>query len=233
MTEDRAQTIVRFFPLVRLLARRVTTMVPGADMDDLIGDGSIGLIRAVDTYNAVRGASLERYVRHIVTGAMLNGLRKRDPVSERARRTIREVERERFEIAQHRGEMPSVAEMERKRSSYARANLAVVRYTPLSLDAPLPPGTRLLDVGANPADVVVAQSEREHVALAIAALPARERRVIELHYRHEQPLRCVAETLAVSSQRASQLHLAALGRLRRARTNMKPLEISRPATAGG
>lgn len=216
MHEDRAETIVRLFPLVRILARRVIAMIPGADMDDLIGDGAVGLIRAVDTYNMDRGSSLDRYVRHIVTGAMLNGLRKRDPVSERARRTIREVERERYETAHTSGTLPSIAEMERKRGSYARANHAVLRYTPLSLDAPLPPGMKMLDVGANPADIVIAQSERNVVQRAIAALPPRERRVIELHYRHEQPLRCIAESLSVSSQRASQLHLAALGRLRKA-----------------
>ena len=215
MVENRAETIVRLFPLVRGLARRVLTMVAGAEIDDLIGDGCIGLIRAVDTYDAARGATLERYVRHIVTGAMLNGLRKRDPVSERARRTIREVERERYELAQARGEMPSVAEMERKRRAFARANTAVLRYTPLSLDSPLPPGMRYLDVGCNPSDIVVEQSERTKVAQAVAALPPRERRVIDLHYGQQQPLRCIAAMLAVSPQRASQLHLAALARLRK------------------
>ncbi len=215
MVEDRAEIIVRFFPIVRVLARRVLTMVPGADIDDLIGDGSVGLIRAVDTFDADRGAALDRYVRHIVIGAMLNGLRKRDPVSERARRTIREIERARYEAATISGALPSVAETERSHAAYAKANLAVLRYTPLSLDAQLPPGTRLLDVGSNPADVVVEKSADEAISNAVAKLPPRERHVIELHYRHEQPLRCIAKTLSVSSQRASQLHLAALSRLRK------------------
>ena len=61
-------------------------MARGADRDDLLGDGALGLIRAVDTYDPLRGATLEAYARKLIAGAMLNGLRKLDPVSERVRR---------------------------------------------------------------------------------------------------------------------------------------------------
>ncbi len=224
MTKDeRAATIVRLFPRVRLLARRVARMVPGAEMDELLGDGALGLIRAVDSYNASRGATLERYVHQVVTGAMLNGLRKRDPVSERARRTIREAERVRYELAQQRGSLPSIAEMERLSLRFARANQAVFTYTPLSLDGPaLTAGCRD-DKSENPAELVAAQSVRNDLQRAVAGLPLRERRVIELHYGAAQPLRCVAHTLAVSAQRASQLHLAALKRLRKVRYIEEPV----------
>jgi RNA polymerase sigma factor for flagellar operon FliA len=216
MPEDRGARIERLFPLVRIVARQVLQMVPGSDIDDLIGDGSVGLIRAVDTYDAGRGASLERYARHVMVGAMLNGLRKRDPVSERSRRLIREVERERYTYAQTHGVMPTTAELERDRSGFARANLAVYSYMPLSLDAPMPPGTRFAKVDNDPADLVAEIDECERLEQAIEALPKRERTVIKLHYQREQPLRCIAQTMSVSSQRASQLHLAGLGRLRKA-----------------
>jgi hypothetical protein len=62
--------------------------------------------------------------------------------SERARRTIREVESERFAHAQQYGELPSIGVMERKRAAFARANLAVLRYMPLSLAAVLIMGAR-------------------------------------------------------------------------------------------
>ena len=43
---DREERIRRMFPLVKRIARRVKRMVPGFDVEDLIGDGSVGLIRA-------------------------------------------------------------------------------------------------------------------------------------------------------------------------------------------
>ena len=95
------------FPVVRGIARRIGRLVPAADIDDLVGDGCVGLIRAVDTYDAARGATLETYARRLVLGTMLNGLRRLDPISERARRTLREADRERLALAQERGSMPS------------------------------------------------------------------------------------------------------------------------------
>jgi DNA-directed RNA polymerase specialized sigma subunit len=42
-------------------------------------------LRAVDAYDPALGTSIEHYVRRVVLGAMLNGIRRLDPVSERAR----------------------------------------------------------------------------------------------------------------------------------------------------
>ena len=100
---DREAAIRRLFPLVRQIARRVRRMVAGVELDDLVGDGSIGLIRAVDNFDPMRGPTLEHYASRLIAGAMLNGIRRMDPVSERARRAVRDGENERFRIAVARG----------------------------------------------------------------------------------------------------------------------------------
>jgi len=40
--EDREDAIARLLPLVRRIARRIARLVPGTDLDDLIGDGCVG-----------------------------------------------------------------------------------------------------------------------------------------------------------------------------------------------
>src|SRR5580704_9537979 len=132
---EREDAIRQMFPMVRSTARRVGRLVPAADIDDLVGDGCIGLIRAVDTFDPFRGAALETYARRLIIGAMLNGLRKLDPVSERARRKLREADRLRFEMAQERGTMPTMREMEGRTSGLRRARAAAYCLQPLSLDA--------------------------------------------------------------------------------------------------
>src|SRR5580693_4284505 len=87
---DRESRIRALFPVVKKIARRLRTLVPGSELDDLVGDGSIGLIRAVDNFDPNRGPSLEHYARRLILGAMLNGVRRMDPVSERARRATRD-----------------------------------------------------------------------------------------------------------------------------------------------
>jgi RNA polymerase sigma factor for flagellar operon FliA len=215
--DEREARIRELLPLVKRIARRFKRLAPGFDLDDLVGDGSLGLIRAVDSFDPARGTSLQHFARHAIAGAMLNGIRRMDPVSERARRAVRDCDNDRYAIAAERGDIPSLAEMDRLHPSYARASAAAHRGSPLSLDAPLPAGEAFsIDWTGDPAKAVVLF--REHAALrsAVAQLPGRQRQVVVLHYFGEHSLRAVGRRLAISAQRASQLHIAAIGRLRKA-----------------
>ena len=215
MNAERERTIRELFPLVRKVARRVSRVVPSADFDDLVGDGSLGLIRAVDTYDPARGV-LEAYARRLVLGAMLNGLRRLDPVSERARRTLREAERARHALAQARGSMPTMGEMERCTAGLRAARVAVHRHSPLSLEATfVSDGPAFADLGADPARAALEAGERREVVEAIALLPQRQRTIVALHYYNRVSLHAIGARMQVSAQRVSQLHLRALERLRR------------------
>jgi len=213
---DREATIRELLPIVRKIARRIARVVGGTDLDDLVGDGSVGLIRAVDSFDPRYGITVEQYARRVIAGAMLNGIRRLDPVSERVRRTLRNSERERYALASERGALPPIGEMEERVPGLERARAEAHRGTPLSLDAPLPGGERLeIDRTGDPQVVVTADAERKRVRAAIATLPHRQRKLIVDHYYGENSLRGLSNELGVSPQRASQLHLLAIGRLRR------------------
>jgi RNA polymerase sigma factor (sigma-70 family) len=215
--EGREEAIRRLLPLVRTIARRIVRLVPGSDLDDLIGDGCVGLIRAVDGFDPTLGASLEHYARRITLGAMLNGIRRLDPVSERVRRLVRIAERERYALAVELGAMPPNAVLERRHPHLARAQAEAYRGSPLSLDAPLPPEAGGAPCGGrDPADAVIANAQRRRIRAAIDALPQRQRAIVVAHYFRERPLRALSDEMHVSPQRVSQLHLAAIERMRRA-----------------
>lgn len=214
---DREAHIRELFPLVKKIARRVGRLVPNADFDDLVGEGSVGLIRAVDSFDASRGPSLEQYAVRIVSGAMLNGLRKLDPVSERVRREMREAERERFALASKLGAMPTQQQMEARRPALRRAASHAYRYTPLSLDGPLPMGERLSgNWEHDPGALASAAEERDAVRAALHRLTPRQQHVLALHYFRGKSLHQVGAELSISPQRASQLHAAAIRNLRKA-----------------
>jgi RNA polymerase sigma factor for flagellar operon FliA len=213
---DRDEQIRSLLPVVKRLARRLKRLVPNFDLDDLVGDGSVGLIRAVDSFDPHRGPELGDYARRLVVGAMLNGIRRMDPVSERARRAVRDGENQRYAIAAELGVVPTSNEMERRYPGYRRAIAAVYRGQPLSLDAPLPLGESLVnDWGDDPARIVERRSESAQLAGLIAGLPRRQREVVLLHYFKGNSLRSVGKYLAISPQRASQLHLSAIAKLKR------------------
>jgi len=212
---DREEQIRTLLPIVRRIARRIALVVGGTDVDDLIGDGSIGLIRAVDSFDPRHGLTVEQYARRIVAGAMLNGIRRLDPVSERVRRTLRQAERERYTLATQRGELPSIAEMERRVPALRRARTEAYRGTPVSIDAPLPNRERFeIGLRDDPQTVAIESGERERLAGALATLPPRERKLILAHYYAERSLRTLSREMDVSPQRVSQLHLIAISRLR-------------------
>lgn len=212
--QQREERIRALFPMVKRIARRMKRLVPGSDIDDLVGDGCIGAIRAVDTYDPARGA-LERFAPRVIAGAMLNGLRRLDPVSERVRRELRAAQRERYDAAARAGEIPTQSDMEKRRPALRRAVYHAYRYTPLSLDASLPPGERLVtNWNGDPAALSAAYDERRDVRAAIEALPPRQRRIVALHYFDGRTMRQIGQALQITPQRASQLHRAAIGRLR-------------------
>jgi RNA polymerase sigma factor for flagellar operon FliA len=218
MIDDREATIRDLFPLVRTLARRLHRIVGIADLDDLVGDGSIGLIRAVDRFDDSRGSLLETYARKMIVGAMLNGLRRRDPLSERTRRILRRANIRRYELAQTLGTMPTLAELEREEPGLRRARLSAHRHLALSLDAPMAGGLDpLVDWDADPSLVASKRAKARALREAIALLPERQRRILALHYGDGcESLHAIGRKLAVSPQRISQLHLNALERLRKA-----------------
>jgi len=212
---DRESQIRLLFPLVRTIARRTARLLGTHDLDDLIGDGSVGLIRAVDSFDPTRGPTLEHYARRVIAGAMLNGIRRMDHVSERVRRTIRYADRERFALASERGYLPTNAEMEARCPALAQARATVYRAVPLSIDAPLPGDERLdSDTSVNPQNVVEERLRQNAMYGALERLPHRERRVITQHYFADRSLRELSRDLAISPQRVSQLHLLGIRRLR-------------------
>jgi RNA polymerase sigma factor (sigma-70 family) len=213
--EERERRVQALLPMVRRVARRVYRMVSGAELDDLIGDGCVGLVRAVDLFDPSRGVPLECYARRLVLGAMLNGVRRLDPVPERIRRTLRLAENARYARAHETGNLPSRQAMEDEHPALRKARANAVRAIPLSLDSALPPGQRLQpDFGRDPQVLYAARTERARVRAAVAALPPRQRRIVVSHYYAERPLRTLVAPMHISPQRVSQLHLRAMQRLR-------------------
>lgn len=216
MNEEREAMIRELFPLVRSCARRLQRMVPAAELDELVGDGAIGLIRAVDAYEPERGVHLVTYARRVIVGAMLNGLRRSDPVSERSRRKARNAEADRIALAHERGTLPSMREMEERHPGLSQALVAIEQRALLSLDAPHSGDIcRLENWRGDPARIAARRALSSELVQALELLDERERRVVLWHYYEATPLHAIGTRLGISAQRVSQLHLRALAQLRR------------------
>ena len=164
----------------------------------------------------LRGARLNTYARRLILGAMLNGLRRTDPISERMRRRIRAAEARRYALAQELGRLPSLQELERDDPRLRVAREKAHQLSTLSTDA-VPAdseGVALLDWSGEPGHLALASLDRAALTAAIRRLPPRQRVVVGLHYYADLSLHAIGRQMDITPQRASQLHAAALVRLR-------------------
>jgi len=130
-------------------------------------------------------------------------------------REIREAERERYDLATEYGALLTVQEMELRRPALRRAAIHAYRHAPLSVDNALPTGESITeDWSADPAVIVIEGIERQAMHAAMNRLAARQRYVVHSHYFTGESLYQISRSLKISPQRASQLHQAALRKLR-------------------
>jgi RNA polymerase sigma factor (sigma-70 family) len=87
----REAAILQNVDLVNNLAKRLQRRLPPCvTFDDLRSAGMIGLIEAIDRFDASRGLELRTFAQHRISGAMLDFLRAEDPLSRAERRRLRE-----------------------------------------------------------------------------------------------------------------------------------------------
>jgi RNA polymerase sigma factor for flagellar operon FliA len=89
--DDRIMAHLRFARAVA--ARSIDPRCRGADREDLIAWGLVGLVQAARRYRGDRGASFGAYAARRVRGQVLDALRDRDPLTRSARRAFRSAQR--------------------------------------------------------------------------------------------------------------------------------------------
>ncbi len=81
----REETILAHLPQVELLARRLHRRCPRVELEDFISEGTLGFIKAVDRFDPCRNLKVKTYAEHRIRGALLDYLRRIDPLSRNVR----------------------------------------------------------------------------------------------------------------------------------------------------
>lgn len=211
---QREIAIVSLLPLARGVAHRIARRAGlMRDFPELCSDAYLGAIRAVDSYDPSRGGPLEAHADFTIRNTVLNAMRSRDSLPERARRTLRHAAAIRDSYVQEHGAEPSAAELAAQLPGYEAARRRATMWTvrPLEHVFPFigePPSLNSAEAAA------VRLLETVDVQKAVNALPERLREVVVDHYGEGASLHRIARARSISPQRASQLHRAALARLR-------------------
>lgn len=216
--EERARFLESHVSLVRYLALRMSARLPAhVEVDDLVHDGIVGLLDALDRYDPERGVQFRTFAEPRIRGAILDGLRHKDW----APRSVRQGQRQ-LDEALRRMSVAGGCASEEQIAETMGLPLADYRSLLMDLNAgsilsieDLPHGHDLTNGAGDAPDAPFARSEMVRVlAEEVTALPLKERRVLELYYGEELNMKEVGSVLGVSESRVCQLHAQAAGRLR-------------------
>jgi RNA polymerase sigma factor for flagellar operon FliA len=196
------------------------------DLDDLVSAGTIGLIAAIDRFDPARGLQLKTYAEFKIRGAMLDSLRALDGRTREERRRTREIDEASVRLGNRLQRTPTHVEVAEEVGltlpEYSAPLAAVGARTPYSLDAPVDAeegAVAFVEMMRDPAasaEQLLAESELHGlVSDAVSRLPAKNERVITLHYAHGLTMRQIAPLLEMTEWQVQEARRKAIAELRR------------------
>lgn len=225
-SEERERLILEHLPQVRLIARRIHERLPeSVNLDDLISTGVVGLISAIDRFDASHNVKLKTYAEYKIRGAILDSLRGLDWAPRQQRKRSKQIEAAIATVEQRLHRVPTEEEIA------AQLGLTIEAYHEwlvevhglnlgsLETTAGEDDSRDLLQFVSDdeeqwPSRILERSELKKLLAECISKMPAVEKTVLSLYYHEEMTLREISKILHLHESRISQLKSQAILRLR-------------------
>lgn len=229
---ERNALIEQYLPLVRHVVARLPITLPRTlDREDLQAAGVFGLMHAAEAFDPARGASFKTFAYTAIRGAVLDEVRRHDPVPRPRRERLRAMDRASADLREILGRTPTLEEIaERMGVSAADLDddLGVLHgCRTVSLDDLAGTGGGdeedgrtergvPSDAEPDPAHTAERRDLVDALARAIESLPDPDRKVVVLYHHEGLYLKEIGDLLGVTESRVCQIMARATQRLRRA-----------------
>ncbi len=224
-TKLRNELINRYSYLVRFIARKLVGNGDSfCDMEDIVNEGLIALMDAVQKFDLSKNVKFETYASIRIRGAMIDYIRKQDCFPRRLKKLAREISEADEALCRRLGREPTNGELAEflnvDEAEYGKMLAETYSMNMLSFEEIVyEKGAENLTLrmsGGDPGpEQAVAEKElRSVLAENIGRLDEKEKIVISLYYKEELKIKEISAVLGISDSRVSQIHSSALRKLR-------------------
>lgn len=225
----RERLINEYASLIKYIAQKIAARLPAnIELDDLMSSGVIGLMDAIDKYDASRDNKFKTYAEFRIRGAILDELRAQDWVPRSVREKAKQLERCYSKIEHLKGRQATeeevCEELKINQNEFHDLLNQVRSVSLLSFDdmANFSKADKrsLHGLSENnsraptPFNEVNVAWIKRMIADAITDLPEKQRLVLSLYYYEDLNLKEIGKVLDVTESRVSQLHTQAIIRLK-------------------
>ncbi len=222
----KRELTLRYLYIVKSIAVQMRDVYLGfTQVEDIINEGVIVLMKAFDKYDASKNARFETYVSRRIRGMIIDIARKQDWVPRTVRKSCKKVQDVTMDLYMKSGVMPTMQEIahetgmteEKLSQVMGKMNL----FSVLSLDMVMEEsqekqkvsGLLTSDFNKQPEEQYLANEFRETLKDGIKGLKEKEQVVISLYYVEELNMKEIAQVMEVSEPRVSQIHASAIRKL--------------------
>lgn len=217
--------VLRYTDLVRRIAVQAMGLYSSfAQLDDIVQEGLLVLLNAVDKFDPSKNVKFETYVSKRLRGMIVDLARRQDWLPRQVRQKAVRLNRAVDELSVRLGRVPeghevaeylglTQAQYETLLSDTAVSSLVSLEAT---LDSYGGTTEKLLHDESDNQPEEQCQEQELHRMLTrgISTLRENEQTVLSLYYEKELNMKEIAQVLGVSAARVSQIHSRALQRLR-------------------
>lgn len=220
-TRLRNDIALKYSHVVRYIAVSMRNMYAKyAEVDDIVGEGMLALMAAIDQFDSGRNVKFETYASIKVRGAIIDYIRKQDWVPRQLRKFSKELDAAYSELYVKLGRTPTNAELadymdlpeEKFNKSLADiAGTVTLSFEELLYEDNFDCGDQSAKDGLSSAEQRLYGEElQQMIAGAIDTLSEKERTVISLYYYERLKFNDIARVLQLSDSRVSQIHTKAV-----------------------
>lgn len=211
----RNEIVLKCMGLVRACALSLRNMyLKFGDVDDVVNEGVLALMDAIDTFDPTRGAKFETYASLKIRGAIIDYIRKQDWVPRQIRKFARTLDNANSLLYNLYSRPPTTEELA---EHIGISHEKLLRYmadaactVTLSFEELLYEDNFDTPDQEAPTDARLLRDERDRlIARAIDNLKEKERQVITLYYYKNMKYSDIAKVLGVSESRVCQIHTKA------------------------